>query len=78
MQTAAAVIALLNDFLVSNGKDPLGFLNYWLYEAGLHWDGLNDVTSGNNPGCNTQGFSATDGWDPVRPAWPLFVRFQLR
>ena len=68
MQTAAAIIALLNDFLVSNGKDPLGFLNYWLYEAGLHWDGLNDVTSGSNPGGNTVGFSAMVGWDAVRPA----------
>lgn len=24
-----------------------------------------DVTSGNNPGCGTSGFSATSGWDPV-------------
>ena len=70
-QTAAAIITLLNAFLVSKNKPPLGFLNYWLYEAGLHWDGINDVTSGHNPGCNTEGFYATDGWDPVRPAWPL-------
>ncbi|KAJ6488341.1 family S53 protease [Mycena vulgaris] len=24
-----------------------------------------DITSGNNPGCNTDGFSAKAGWDPV-------------
>ncbi|KAJ6482749.1 family S53 protease [Mycena sanguinolenta] len=26
---------------------------------------LNDITSGNNPGCNTNGFPAVAGWDPV-------------
>ena len=75
VQTAAAVIALLNYVLVSNNKHPLGFLNYWLYEAGLYWDGLNDVTGGSNPGANTDGFTATVGWDPVRPAWPLSLHF---
>ncbi|KAH9035171.1 subtilisin-like protein [Lactarius deliciosus] len=28
-------------------------------------EGLNDITSGSNPGCNTDGFSAVPGWDPV-------------
>ena len=77
-QTAAAIIALLNNYLVSNDKDPLSFLNYWLYEAGLHWDGLHDVTGGSNPSCKTKGFSVTVGWDPVRPARPLSLRFRLR
>lgn len=27
--------------------------------------GFNDITSGNNPGCGTNGFSAQPGWDPV-------------
>ncbi|KAH9041282.1 subtilisin-like protein [Lactarius pseudohatsudake] len=27
--------------------------------------GINDITSGSNPGCDTGGFSAIDGWDPV-------------
>lgn len=26
---------------------------------------FNDITSGNNPGCGTNGFTATQGWDPV-------------
>ncbi|KAF8258774.1 hypothetical protein EI94DRAFT_1814614 [Lactarius quietus] len=26
---------------------------------------MNDITSGSNPGCNTPGFSAIGGWDPV-------------
>jgi len=60
--TFASVVALLNDELLSAGKSRLGWLNPWLYEnAGA----LNDVTSGDNPGCSTNGFTATTGWDPV-------------
>ncbi|KAH9167585.1 subtilisin-like protein [Lactarius sanguifluus] len=54
--TVAGIICLLNDYLISKGSTPLGFLNPWLYGAGL--PGLNDITSGSNPGCNTDGFSA--------------------
>ncbi|KAH8990414.1 subtilisin-like protein [Lactarius hatsudake] len=62
--TAAGIISLLNDFLISEGKKPLGFLNPWLYgRNGIR--GLNDIISGSNPGCNTDGFSAVAGWDPV-------------
>ncbi|KAF8264373.1 subtilisin-like protein [Lactarius quietus] len=61
--TVAGIIALLNDFRLANGMDPLGFLNPWLYGGGL--SGLTDITSGTNPGCNTKGFSAIKGWDPV-------------
>ena len=63
-QTAASIISLLNDYLLSQGKPALGFLNPWLYSGGLV--GLNDITYGSNPGCNTRGFSAVPGWDPVR------------
>ena len=65
VQIVAGIISLLNDYLISNGRPPLGFLNYWLYSYAR--EGLNDITSGTNPGCGTEGFSATDGWDPVRP-----------
>ncbi|KAI0059034.1 subtilisin-like protein [Artomyces pyxidatus] len=61
--TAAAVISLLNDYLLSQGKPTLGFLNPLLYSTGAA--GLNDITSGSNPGCNTKGFTAVKGWDPV-------------
>ncbi len=74
VQTVAGIISLLNDYLISNGKAPLGFLNYWLYSDGLA--GLNDITSGSNPGCKTDGFSAITGWDPVRPARYLTAHFQ--
>lgn len=50
-QTFAGVIALLNDFRISQGKSPLGFLNPTLYSAGVA--GFNDITSGSNPGCGT-------------------------
>ncbi|KAF8266373.1 peptidase S8/S53 domain-containing protein [Lactarius quietus] len=58
-----AIISLLNDYRISQGKPPLGFLNPWLYGGGLA--GLNDITFGSNPGCGTNGFSAIVGWDPV-------------
>ncbi|KAI0291849.1 subtilisin-like protein [Russula brevipes] len=61
--TVAGVISLLNDVLISEGRPPLGFLNCWLYRSGFK--GFNDITSGSNPGCGTDGFSATAGWDPV-------------
>ncbi|KAM3437147.1 hypothetical protein NHJ13734_004794 [Beauveria thailandica] len=61
--TFAAVIALLNDYRISQGRAPLGFLNPWLYSKAI--SGLHDITSGSNPGCNTNGFSASSGWDPV-------------
>jgi tripeptidyl-peptidase-1 len=75
----AAIVALLNDELLSAGKPPLGFLNPWIY---AHPEAFNDITrfvrtllqmlsslndysSGSNPGCNTEGFPALAGWDPV-------------
>ncbi|KAJ7093501.1 family S53 protease [Mycena epipterygia] len=62
--TFAAIIALLNDQLVAAGKAPLGFLNPFLYSAAGR-AALNDITTGDNPGCSTNGFPATKGWDPV-------------
>ncbi|KAH9060148.1 subtilisin-like protein [Lactarius vividus] len=61
--TVAGIISLLNDYLLSTGRNPLGFLNPWLYGIGA--SRLNDITSGSNPGCGTDGFFAIDGWDPV-------------
>ncbi|KIK96817.1 hypothetical protein PAXRUDRAFT_137604 [Paxillus rubicundulus Ve08.2h10] len=60
--TFASFISMLNDARITAGKSPLGFLNQWLYEDG--YTALNDITEGNNPGCGTQGFNATIGWDP--------------
>jgi len=73
--TFAGVISLLNDYRQSQGKASLGFLNPWLYGAGKA--GLNDITSGTNPGCGTNGFSAKAGWDAVTGlGTPDFVKLQ--
>ncbi|KAG8746061.1 hypothetical protein FRC10_006164 [Ceratobasidium sp. 414] len=73
--TFAGVIALLNDYRISQGKPSLGWLNPWLYAKAA--GALNDITSGNNPGCGTEGFTAWVGWDPVTGlGTPDFVRLQ--
>ncbi|KAI9451468.1 subtilisin-like protein [Lactarius psammicola] len=73
--TVAGIMSLLNDYRISTDKPPLGFLNPWLYSRGIA--GLNDITSGSNPGCQTDGFSATAGWDPVTGlGTPDFVRLK--
>jgi tripeptidyl-peptidase-1 len=57
-----SIITLINDARFAVCKGPAGFLNPVLY---TYPGALNDITSGNNPGCGTQGFSAVSGWDPV-------------
>ncbi|KAF8268685.1 subtilisin-like protein [Lactarius quietus] len=59
----AGLISLLNDYRLSKNMPPLGFLNPRIY--GDARPGFNDITSGSNPGCGTEGFSAVPGWDPV-------------
>ncbi|KAI9436209.1 family S53 protease [Lactarius indigo] len=59
----ASVVSLLNDRLIAAHRGPLGFLNPFLYSQGAR--ALNDITTGNNPGCNTNGFPVKAGWDPV-------------
>ncbi|RPD61265.1 subtilisin-like protein [Lentinus tigrinus ALCF2SS1-6] len=62
--TFASIIALLNDRLLAAGKSKLGFLNPLLYSS-TGAATFTDITSGNNPGCGTDGFPADVGWDPV-------------
>ncbi|KAE8372275.1 peptidase S8/S53 domain-containing protein [Aspergillus bertholletiae] len=75
----SAIIALLNDVRLREGKGPLGFLNPWLYKSGFH--GLQDITVGGSIGCTGRSrfggkpdggpvvpfasWNATQGWDPV-------------
>ncbi|EIM80876.1 tripeptidyl peptidase A [Stereum hirsutum FP-91666 SS1] len=61
--TFASIISMLNDARINAGKPPLGWLNPMLYSKGF--EGLNDILVGNNPGCGTQGFNCTRGWDPI-------------
>jgi tripeptidyl-peptidase-1 len=71
----AAVIGLVNDALLAEGKPVLGFLNPWIY--GGAYEALNDVVSGSSIGCNTTGFPAKEGWDAVTgwgtPNFPKLV-----
>ncbi|KAF8488528.1 family S53 protease [Gautieria morchelliformis] len=58
----ASTIALLNAELLAAGKPVMGFLNPFIYaNPGI----FTDITTGSNPGCNTNGFPAIAGWDPV-------------
>ncbi|KAF3931078.1 Aorsin [Dactylellina cionopaga] len=65
----AAIISLINDYRIKNGKGPLGFLNPWLYGVATEKKGLVDITSGTSRGCSGTisgaGWKATTGWDPV-------------
>ncbi|KAF9027259.1 family S53 protease [Hymenopellis radicata] len=58
----ASIISLVNDRLIAAGQPVLGFLNPFIYS---NPQAFFDITSGSNPGCNTDGFPATAGWDPV-------------
>lgn len=60
--TVASVFVLINQARLDAGKSPIGFVNPVLY---ANPQALNDVISGSNPGCGTQGFSAQAGWDPI-------------
>ncbi|GBE79871.1 Tripeptidyl-peptidase sed3 [Sparassis crispa] len=64
--TFAGFVSLLNDARISLGLSPLGYLNPLIYAVGSRVpEAFNDITVGNNPGCGTEGFNATAGWDPV-------------
>jgi tripeptidyl-peptidase-1 len=58
----ASVVNLINEERIKVGKGPVGFVNPVLYaNSGV----LNDITNGSNPGCGTNGFDASKGWDPL-------------
>ena len=56
----AGIVALLNDARLKQHKSPLGFINPLIYTMDLFSkSAFNDITSGNNPGCGTPGFSVS-------------------
>ncbi|TCD67356.1 hypothetical protein EIP91_000223 [Steccherinum ochraceum] len=59
-----AILTAINDARLALGKRAIGFINPTIYSDRFR-NAFNDITSGTNPGCGTQGFSATSGWDPV-------------
>lgn len=54
----ASIVTRIIDERIAQGKGPVGFINPALY---LNPGVLNDITEGSNPGCGTNGFSATPG-----------------
>jgi tripeptidyl-peptidase-1 len=59
-----SIITLVNDARLAAGKKSVGFLNPLIYSP-LFKSAFNDITMGGNQGCNTPGFTAVKGWDPV-------------
>ena len=70
----ASIVNLINEERIAAGKGPVGFINPVLY---ANPGAMNDITNGTNPGCNTTGFSAVKGWDPVTglgtPSYPRML-----
>ena len=58
----ASLFTLINNQLIAAGKPVIGFANCVLYE---HPEAMNDIISGNAPACDTDGFNAVPGWDPI-------------
>lgn len=56
----ASMITMINQQRTLVGKGPVGFINPVIY---LHPEAFTDITRGANPGCGTEGFPATRGWD---------------
>jgi tripeptidyl-peptidase-1 len=70
--TFSAIVTLLNDLRLNNGKSTLGFLNPFLYQiASSNPTAFFDVTEGDNKNTNCcrsgslDGFLCSAGWDPV-------------
>lgn len=57
-----AVLTLVNEHRLAANKTTIGFVNEILYN---HPEVFNDVTEGSNPNCDSTGFLAAKGWDPV-------------
>lgn len=60
--TFAAILTRINEERLLAGKSTIGFVNPTLY---ANPSVLHDITTGDNPGCGTDGFSVATGWDPV-------------
>ncbi|KAI0329253.1 subtilisin-like protein [Cubamyces sp. BRFM 1775] len=60
----ASILSAVNDARLAKGKKPIGFINPTIYSPAFQ-HAFNDITSGSNPGCGTNGFTAEAGWDPV-------------
>ncbi|CCM05401.1 uncharacterized protein FIBRA_07617 [Fibroporia radiculosa] len=60
----AAMLSAVNDARLAVGKSTIGFINPTIYTP-TFMAAFHDITTGSNPGCDTEGFYAQPGWDPV-------------
>lgn len=71
----AALLTRINEERLRAGKTPVGFVNPTLY---ANPGAFHDITVGSNPGCGTDGFAVTQGWDPVTglgtPNYPALLK----
>ncbi|KAJ5171688.1 hypothetical protein N7492_004281 [Penicillium capsulatum] len=71
----AALLTRINEERLAAKKSTVGYVNPVLYK---HPEAFFDVTKGSNPGCNTDGFTAAEGWDPVTglgtPNYPALLK----
>jgi tripeptidyl-peptidase-1 len=74
----ASILNRINEERLAVNKSTVGFVNPVLY---ANPQILHDITTGTNPGCNTTGFSAATGWDPVTglgtPNYPEMLKLFL-
>lgn len=54
---------MVSDRLIVASEPVLGSLHPFLYSTKARV--LNDIMTGSSPGCESKGFPATVGWDPV-------------
>merc|ERR1712048_516407 len=67
---SSPVVAGMTAMMNAQLGTSVGFINPTLYQAGESSSAFNDITTGNNKctastTCCSQGFYATQGWDPV-------------
>lgn len=70
----AAILNRINEERLAAGKKTVGFVNPTLYS---NPQVLHDITSGSNPGCNTNGFSAVSGWVSYSKLLCLILRADM-
>jgi len=63
------IYAIMNDVLLKNGKQPLGFANPLIYTMWAAdpttFHNIGDLTTNNDDGCQYGYTSNPNGWDPV-------------
>jgi tripeptidyl-peptidase-1 len=73
-----AILTRINEERLKANMTTIGFVTPALY---ANTSIFNDITEGNSTGCNTPGFLASEGWDPVTglgtPDYPSMLEYFL-